>query len=124
MRSVPRDRFGTASGIIATTRQAGSSAGIALLGGLFASRLAFYSNCPAAGCIAPSLVTKTAVASAFHDILTAAAAFGVLGILTAFMPIRGRCGPARKAGPGARPQDDDRNGRQRPEGIQGMPFLK
>jgi EmrB/QacA subfamily drug resistance transporter len=86
MNSVPRDRFGTASGIIATTRQVGSSTGIAVAGALFASRLAFYSHHVADGRLAPHAIKKTAVTGAFQDTLLLAAVFGALGIITALFP--------------------------------------
>jgi EmrB/QacA subfamily drug resistance transporter len=87
MNSVPRDRFGTASGIIATTRQVGSSTGIAVAGALFASRLAFYSHHVADGRLALHAIRRTAVASAFQDTLLLAAVFGALGIITALFPL-------------------------------------
>jgi hypothetical protein len=87
MNSVPRDRFGTASGIIATTRQVGSSTGIAVAGALFASRLAFYSHHVANGWLGPQAIKKTAVTGAFQDTLLLAAVFGTLGIITALFPL-------------------------------------
>ena len=86
MNSVPSDRFAIASAIIATTRQVGASTGIAVAGALFASRLAFYSMHPANGWLAPQAIRKTAVTGAFHDVLSLAAAFGTLGIITALFP--------------------------------------
>jgi len=83
MGAVPPDRFGTASGIIAATRQIGSSTGIALMGGLFASRFAFYANCT--WCAAAHTTKKTAMVSAFQDIITLAAILGTLGIVTSFI---------------------------------------
>ncbi|MGD0230583.1 MAG: MFS transporter [Syntrophorhabdales bacterium] len=97
MKSVPKDRFGTASGIIATTRQVGASTGIAVVGGLFAGRIAFYSYCPR--CLGPPVMNRIAVASAFRYVLTAAALFGILGIITAFIPIGRHAGLNSKAPP-------------------------
>jgi EmrB/QacA subfamily drug resistance transporter len=97
MKSVPSGRLGTASGIIATTRQIGSSAGIAFLSGLYASRLAVYAGCPGAEC-AVGIADKTAVVRAFQDILTVAAAFGLIGIVTAFIPLRVKAAGGGKDG--------------------------
>ena len=87
MNSTPRDRFGTASGIIATTRQVGSSTGIAVAGAVFASRLAFYSHHVANGWLGPQAIKKTAVTGAFQDTLLLAAVFGTLGIITALFSL-------------------------------------
>jgi EmrB/QacA subfamily drug resistance transporter len=79
--SVPRDRFGTASGILSVTRQVGSSSGIAVAGTLFASRLLFYSDHLAGRGLDAHLVRKLAVISAFQDVLLLAAVFGIIGII-------------------------------------------
>ena len=87
MNSVSKDRFGIASGIIATTRQVGSSTGIAVAGALFASRLAFYSHHPADGLLDLHAIKKVAVTGAFQDTLLLAAVFGTVGIITALFPL-------------------------------------
>jgi EmrB/QacA subfamily drug resistance transporter len=84
MNAVPSCRLGTASGIIAATRQVGSSSGIALVSGLFASRFASYADCRGEGCIAP-VMKKIATVSAFRDVLTIAAVLGAVGIFTSFI---------------------------------------
>ena len=87
MGAVPRDRFGTASGIIATTRQVGSSTGIAVAGAFFASRMAFHSHHLAKGWLAPHAIKKLAVTAAFQDTLLLGAVFGALGIITALFSL-------------------------------------
>ena len=79
--SVPEDRFGTASGILSVTRQAGSSSGIAIAGTLFASRVFFYSDHFAGRGLDAHLVRKMSVIGAFQDVLLFAALFGIIGII-------------------------------------------
>ncbi len=96
--SVSKDRFGIASGIIATTRQVGSSTGIAVAGALFATRLAFYSHHLADGRPDLHAIRKAAVTGAFQDTLSIAAVFGTVGIITALFPFRQRKWRATNAG--------------------------
>jgi MFS family permease len=83
--AVPKDRFGTASGILSVTRQVGSSSGIAVAGTLFASHLSFYSDHLAGRGLDTGLVRKISVISAFQDVLLLAAAFGTIGIIASLM---------------------------------------
>jgi len=79
--SVPRDRFGTASGILSLVRQVGSSSGIAVAGTLFASRQLFYSGRLADRGLDVSTVGKMSVIGSFQYVLFLAAVFGTLGII-------------------------------------------
>jgi MFS family permease len=49
MGSVPREQLGVASGLLSITRTLGQTAGIAILGALWASRVSYYSGAPVEG---------------------------------------------------------------------------
>ena len=49
MGSVPRERLGVASGLLSISRAVGQTTGIAVLGALWAARVAFYNGAPPPG---------------------------------------------------------------------------
>jgi EmrB/QacA subfamily drug resistance transporter len=83
--SVPKDRLGTASGIMSTTRQIGISSSIAITGSLLAGRIALNSDRLAGQGLDPSLMKRMSVSTSFQDILALAAIFGCLGIITSLV---------------------------------------
>lgn len=83
--SVPKDRLGTASGIMSTTRQLGISSSVAITGSLFAGRIAFYSDRLTGKGLDPSLMKRMCVSTSFQDILALATVFGCVGIITSLI---------------------------------------
>ncbi|HBY95240.1 MAG TPA: MFS transporter [Chloroflexi bacterium] len=84
MGAAPRERLGIASGMLSMTRTLGQTAGIALLGAFFASRIHDYTGQPVDVVVAP----PPALAFALHDQFHLAATLITLGLLVALMAWR------------------------------------
>ncbi|MBI2917684.1 MAG: MFS transporter [Chloroflexi bacterium] len=82
MGSVPRDRLGTASGMVATGRQMGQALGMAIAGSVFAYRQAFWERQ-----LATSDGTREALAivHGFADTVTVAALVALAGAATSLV---------------------------------------
>ena len=74
MGAAPRNRLGIASGMLSITRTLGQTAGIALLGALFASMLTHYAGKP----VDIGNASPVVIASALHDQFLLVA--GLIGI--------------------------------------------
>lgn len=74
MGAAPRNRLGIASGMLSITRTLGQTAGIALLGALFASMLTYYAGKP----VDIGNASPVVIASALHDQFLLVA--GLIGI--------------------------------------------
>jgi predicted MFS family arabinose efflux permease len=81
MGSVPKDTLGSASALLSTARQIGSSSGIAIAGALFSTRQVHHLGRLAAEGAVASAERVAAVAS-FSDTLLVGVGIGVLGLLT------------------------------------------
>ncbi|MFQ5857584.1 MAG: MFS transporter [Anaerolineae bacterium] len=79
MGSVPRPRLGVASGTLSMTRTLGQTAGVGVLGALFASRIDDYAGANVDITAAPA----TALVSALQDQFRTVAALIVLGLVVA-----------------------------------------
>ena len=99
MGSVPQANLSTASAMIATARQIGMSTGMAVVGTVFTARQLFHSAALAAEELAPAVVVRLSLISAFQDSLTYAAIFCAAGILAAW--VRGKALPDTPSLPGA-----------------------
>ena len=84
MGSVPRKRFGIASGTVATARNVGQVLGVSMAGMVLAVRQPVY-LAQLAGTMSPDAAAKTAFLSAAHDAARVAAVVCVLGILASLV---------------------------------------
>lgn len=84
MGAAPRERLGVASGMLSMTRTLGQTAGIALLGAFFASRIHYYAGQPVDVVAASPRVLMFALQDQFH----LAAALIAIGLLAALMAWR------------------------------------
>ena len=84
MGSVPRDKLGTGSAMIATARQIGMSSGIAIAGTIFTSRQAFHDAELALDNLKPPLLQKLSLIGGFQDTLLIAAITCSIGIFASF----------------------------------------
>lgn len=98
MSSVPRDRLGTAAGMLATMRNLGMALGVAIAGAAYSSRFGHYSA--GLGPEASDAALTAASVSAFHDAFLLAAFLAGIGIFTSL--VRGHDRPKRdqQAAPG------------------------
>jgi EmrB/QacA subfamily drug resistance transporter len=88
MGSVPRNRLGTASALMATLRQVGISLGMALSGALYASRLMHYESEWITHGTERSEAVRLSIPVAFHDTLLFSIILGAVVVLLSF-PLRG-----------------------------------
>jgi len=86
--AVPGNRMGTASAMIATTRQVSISLGIAAAGTLFAGYQTFFSAKLAQSRIDPLMIGKLSLVSSFQKTLFIAAMICCIGIFTSY--VRGK----------------------------------
>jgi len=84
MGSVPRDKLGTGSAMIATTRQIGISSGIAIAGAIFTSRQAYHASQMAQQDISTQLLDKITLVAGFQDALIVSAIFCTIAVVTSF----------------------------------------
>jgi predicted MFS family arabinose efflux permease len=89
MGSVPRDRLGTASALMATLRQVGISLGMALAGALYASRLVHYQSEWIRHGTESSEAARLSIPIAFHDTLLLSIILGTAVVFLSF-PLRGK----------------------------------
>jgi EmrB/QacA subfamily drug resistance transporter len=85
--SVPRNRLGTASAMLAQMRIEGQVLGIAAAGAIVAVRLASHST-RLSGLLSPGLVHREALVASIHDAFWVGAAVCVVGVVTS--AVRGR----------------------------------
>ena len=84
MGSVPRQRLGVASGTLSMVRTLGQLIGIAVLGAVFNSRLAYYSGGP----VNLTEAAPTAIVAALHDQFLLVAALIGVGLVTSILTWR------------------------------------
>jgi len=92
MASVPRDRLGTASALIATLRQVGISLGMAFAGTGFSARRAIHRAKLSSQGLDTTYVTKLSIPLAFRDVLLVGIFLGCLVILLSFISGRRKAG--------------------------------
>jgi EmrB/QacA subfamily drug resistance transporter len=92
MGSVPRNRLGTASALIATLRQVGLSLGMALAGTLYSYRVMIYEKELGRQGLSSSEAARSAIPAAFHDALALSILLGFLVILFSLLQGKGRGG--------------------------------
>ena len=100
MGSVPRQNLSTASAMIATTRQIGMSCGIAIAGAMFTARELFHSTALAGEALAPGMLERLSLVSAYQDSFTYAAFFCIIGIFVSL--VRGSSPSLPPSAPGTR----------------------
>jgi MFS family permease len=94
--SVPKNRLGTASGVLSTARQLGSSSGFAISGSLLSQRALHYGQSLSGRYTDGALLKKMSVVNGFQDILLFAGLLGCVGIITSLVseksdrPIQGK----------------------------------
>ncbi len=91
MGSAPKDRLGTVSAMVSTSRQVGMSTGIAVAGTIFTSRQLLYRAQLAQGNLSPAMLDRLSLISGFQDTFLFGAIFCSLGIL--FTLLRGKQKP-------------------------------
>ncbi|MBI2303161.1 MAG: MFS transporter [Chloroflexi bacterium] len=84
MGSVPRDQFGTAAAMTATSRTLGQTTGLAAAGTIFAARQLFYTQQLAGNVSNADTVAVLAFIGGFHDTILVGLGIGVLALLAAF----------------------------------------
>jgi len=100
MGSVPQQNLSTASAMIATTRQIGMSCGIAIAGAMFTARELFHSTALAGESLAPGMLERFSLVSAYQDSFTYAAFFCIIGIFVSL--VRGSSPSPSPSAPGTR----------------------
>ena len=100
MGSVPQQNLSTASAMIATTRQIGMSCGIAIAGAMFTARELFHSTALAGESLAPGMLERLSLVSAYQDSFTYAAFFCIIGIFVSL--VRGSSPSPSPSAPGTR----------------------
>jgi hypothetical protein len=80
MGSVPRNRLGTASALIATLRQVGLSLGMALAGTLYSFRAMIHERELGMRGLSSSEAARYAIPAAFHDALILSVFLGLMVI--------------------------------------------
>ena len=93
MGAVPQSHLGTASAMIATTRQIGMSSGMAIAGAIFAARQVYYNAQLATENLAPAALDRLSLVNAYQDSLVVAAIFCVVALVVSWL--RGKA-PALK----------------------------
>lgn len=86
MGAVPRRRLGIASGLLAITRTLGQTAGIAVVGALWAARVFTYVGGPVSG--GATAANAAAQAQALHDTFLGLTAFILLALLLGLWGLR------------------------------------
>ena len=80
MGSVSRDRLGTASAMMNTVRQIGTSIGTVIAGIIYTNRQVFYLNTLSGENVPPQLLDGLSIISSYQDTMLMAAIFCCLGI--------------------------------------------
>ena len=87
MGAVPRQRLGTATSILNSTRSVAQSMGLALVGVIFSSRLYFHTLNLTQEQFSPELLNRTALAMSFQD--TNWIAIALCGLAAIISALRG-----------------------------------
>ena len=85
MGSVPRNRLGTASAMIATVRQMGMSIGLAIAAMVFTSREAFHAAQLASQGLSQDVLKSQALVGGYHDALIVSVLLASIGIFTSLV---------------------------------------
>ena len=88
MGSVPGERLGTASAMVATLRQGGTSIGLAITGTVFTASQFFHATRLASEGLAEDTVRRLSTVSGFHDAVFAVLALALVGLVASLL--RGR----------------------------------
>jgi EmrB/QacA subfamily drug resistance transporter len=89
MGSVPRDRLGSASAMLATMRQVGLTLGMALAGTIYASRMDIYQLDWMGKGVQVAEAARLSITTAFRDTLLPSVVFGGVAVLLSW-PRRGK----------------------------------
>jgi len=90
MGSVPRERLGTGSAMMNTTRQLATSVGTVIAGIIYTNRQAHYISTLTGGNIPSQLLEKLSIASSYQDALLISAIICCFGIITSFVGKSGK----------------------------------
>ncbi len=85
MGAVTGDKLGTASALIATSRQIGLIMGMAIAGTVFTSRQFFYATQFTLDGLSPAMVHRLSVVGSFQDAVLFAAIICGIGIFTSLV---------------------------------------
>ena len=85
MGAVPQTHLGTASAMIATTRQIGMSSGMAIAGAVFAARQLYHSAQLATENLAPATLDRLSLVNAYQDSLMIAAIFCAVALVVSWL---------------------------------------
>ena len=88
MGAAPRERLGTASAMIATSRSLGMGIGLAIAGAIFSSRRLFHATELAQSSLGAEAIQREALVGGFHDALVVAAIICSVGILASLIRSR------------------------------------
>jgi len=85
MGAVPQAHLGTASAMIATTRQIGMSSGMAIAGAVFAARQVYHSTQLATENLAPATLDRLSLVNSYQDSLALAAVFCGIAVVVSWL---------------------------------------